>query len=59
MNNSKFKFLNLKKRYLKFLKLQETAGTPFKNKIDQLRDFYIPISEMVYENFSKKKKKRK
>ena len=40
---------------MKFLKLQETAGTPFKNKIDQLKTFYIPISEMVYENFSKKK----
>ena len=46
MNNKKFRFLNLKKRYLKFLKKKKQLVNRIKNKIDQLRDFYIPISEM-------------
>ena len=41
------KFLNyqkVKKKYLKFLDSQEVLSEPFRDKINQLKYFYIPIS---------------
>ena len=33
----------LKNSYLKFLKQQEVSGSPFRDKLQQLRKYYIPI----------------
>ena len=49
-------YLKVKKEYLKFIKSQEILGEPFRDKIEQLKRFYIPLSEMIYKNFKKKKK---
>ena len=34
------------KKYLKFLKSQEVLSEPFRDKIGQLNNFYLPISKM-------------
>ena len=41
---------NLKKKYLSFLKKQEVKGEPFLNKINQFKNFYLPISEYIYKS---------
>ena len=43
-------------KYLQFLKSQEVLSEPFRDKIGQLNNFYIPIGKMIYEAYSKKKK---
>ena len=43
-------------KYLKFLKSQEVISEPFRNKIDQLNNFYLPISKMIHDEFLKNKK---
>jgi len=49
-------FSKTKEKYLKFIKSQEAASEPFKDKLGQLNNFYIPISQMIYKNYSKNKK---
>ena len=49
-------YQKVKKRYLKFIKSQEILSEPFRNKISQLNNFYIPISKMIYDNYLKDKK---
>ena len=49
-------FSKAKEKYLKFIKSQEVVGKPFKDKIGQLNNYYIPISEMIYKNYSKNKR---
>jgi D-glycerate 3-kinase len=46
----------VKEKYLRFIKSQEVSGELFKDKIKQLNTYYIPISNMIYKNFSKNKK---
>ena len=46
----------VKKKYLKFIRTQEVLSEPFRNKISQLNNFYMPISKMIYKNYLKKKK---
>ena len=46
----------LKKRYLSFLSSQEVQSEPFYNKLGQLKNFYIPICEKIYQDFKKNKK---
>ena len=46
-----------KEKYLKFIKSQEVLGEPFRDKLKQLNNFYIPISEMINKNYLKNKKK--
>ena len=43
----------LKIKYLKFLKSQEVLSEPFRDKISQLNNFYIPISNMINKEYSK------
>ncbi len=43
-------------KYLKFIKSQEITGQPFIDKLGQLKNYYIPISEMIYKNYSKNRK---
>ena len=49
--------LNYKKlkKYVEFLKSQ-VLSEPFRNKIGQLNEFYLPISEKIYFDFLKEKK---
>ena len=46
----------LKKKYLSFLSSQEVQNEPFYNKLGQLKNFYIPICEKIYQDFKKNKK---
>ena len=46
----------LKKKYLNFLYSQEVQSEPFYNKLGQLKNFYIPICEKIYQDFKKDKK---
>ncbi len=49
-------FSKVKEKYLKFIRSQEVPGEPFKDKLGQLNNFYIPISKMIYRNYSKNKR---
>tara|TARA_X000001036_G_scaffold29728_1_gene24502 strand:- start:1348 stop:2265 length:918 start_codon:yes stop_codon:yes gene_type:complete len=49
-------FSKVKEKYLKFIRSQEDPGELFKDKIGQLNNFYIPISKMIYKNYSKNKR---
>ena len=49
-------FQSLKKKYFLFLKKQEISGEPFFNKLGQLKNFYIPICDRIYEFYTKRKK---
>ena len=46
----------LKKKYLKFLKTQEVLSEPFRDKIGQLNNFYLPLSKMIHKTYLKKKR---
>tara|TARA_Y100001970_G_C14194461_1_gene837245 strand:+ start:215 stop:1102 length:888 start_codon:yes stop_codon:yes gene_type:complete len=43
---------NLEKAYLKLLKKQETTGQPFYDKLNQLKNFYLPICDKIYNYYS-------
>ena len=51
-------FSKIKERYLSFLKSQEVLGEPFRDKLGQLKKFYLPISKIIYHNYLKNKKTR-
>ena len=53
-DNSNFK--QIKKKYLKFLKCQEVTSEPFRDKLGQLRNFYLPICEKINSEYIKSKK---
>ncbi len=40
-----------KEEYLKFLKTQEVLSEPFRDKISQFKNFYLPISERIYRSY--------
>ena len=46
----------IKKKYLIFLKKQEAKGEPFRNKIQQLKNFYLPICNLIHRDYIKNKK---
>ena len=46
----------LEKKYLYFLSTQETPSKPFRNKIAQLNNFYLPICKKIYQDYKKNKK---
>ena len=56
MKSNKLNYVKVKKRYLKFLKSQEILSEPFRDKIGQLNNFFLPISEMIYKIYFKNKK---
>ncbi len=56
MHNSKVRFHRIKKKYLKFLKSQEVVSEPFRDKLGQLNNFFLPISEKIYRNYLNNKK---
>ena len=49
-------FKQIKKKYLKFLKSQEVTSEPFRNKLGQLRNFYLPICNKIYNEYIISKK---
>ena len=51
-------FSKVKKKYLKFIKSQEVLGEPFRDKLKQLNNFYLPISEKINKNYLRDKKTR-
>ena len=56
MNSTNRAIKKLKNKYFKFIKSQEVLSEPFRDKIGQLNNFYLPISQMIYKNYSKNKK---
>jgi D-glycerate 3-kinase len=56
MQLNKLSYQKTKVKYLKFLKSQEVLSEPFRNKINQLNNFYLPISKMIYKKYLKNKK---
>ena len=46
----------LKKKYLSFLSSQEVQTEPFYDKLGQLKNFYLPICEKIYQDYKKNKK---
>ena len=56
MHNSKVRLDHVKKKYLNFLKSQEVASEPFRDKLGQLNNFFLPISEKIYRNYLNNKK---
>ena len=49
-------YQKIKKKYLRFLKSQEVLSEPFRDKVGQLKKFYLPISKMIYQEYMKNKK---
>ena len=43
-------------KYLKFLKSQEVLSEPFRDKISQLKNYFLPMSERIYKNQIKNRK---
>ena len=56
MENRHFNYHKVKKKYLKFLTSQEVMSEPFRDKLGQLKKFYLPISKMIANDYLKKKK---
>ena len=50
------KYKKIEKKYLNYLKSQEALSEPFRDKIGQLKKFYLPISKKIYSSFLKNKK---
>ena len=56
MHFTETNYLKTKKEYLRFLKSQEILTEPFRNKVGQLNNFFLPISEKIYRNYYNNKK---
>ena len=56
MEHTQSKYKKVKKKYLKFLSSQEVMSEPFRDKLGQLKKFYLPICKMIDEEYLKKKK---
>ena len=58
MEDRRFNYHKVKKKYLKFLASQEVMSEPFRDKLGQFNKFYLPISKMIAEDYLKKKKNK-
>ena len=56
MEDKRFNYNKIKKKYLKFLNSQEVMSEPFRDKLGQLNKFYLPISKLIKNEYIKKKK---
>ena len=56
MQHTNLHYLKVKKKYLEFLKSQEVLSEPFRDKLGQLNNFYLPLSEFIFKNYSRNKK---
>ena len=43
-------------KYLEFLKSQEVLSEPFRDKVSQLKNYFLPMSERIYKNQIKNRK---
>ena len=53
---NKFSYKKLENKYIRFIKSQEALSEPFRDKIGQFNNFYLPISRMLYQTYLKNKK---
>ena len=53
---NRFRYKKIKEIYLKFLESQEIYSEPFRDKNNQFKNFYFPISKNIYKDFIKNKK---
>ncbi len=51
MKDNSINYSNVKLKYLNFLKSQELPNEPFRDKMGQLKNFYIPMSLKIFEKF--------
>ena len=56
MQLNKRGYQKIKNKYLRFIKSQEVLSEPFRDKIGQLNNFYLPISKMINDTYLKEKK---
>ncbi len=56
MKDKSSNLLSIKKKYLKFLKKQEVSGDLFYDKLNQLKKFYLPICDQIYNEYKKNNK---
>ena len=56
MQKSYLSYKRLTFKYLNFIKSQEVLSEPFRNKKEQLDNYYLPISERIYKNYIENKK---
>ncbi len=56
MEDKRINYQKVKKNYLKFLKSQEVMSEPFRDKLGQLNNFYLPLSKMIKEDYIQEKK---
>ena len=49
MQLSETTFKKIKNKYLKFIKSQEVLSEPFRDKMGQLKNFYLPICENIID----------
>ena len=57
MKKINVKIIQAKNKYLNFLKSQEIRSEPFRDKLGQLKKFYLPISKMIKDEIKYTKKK--
>ena len=56
MSSINLSYQRIEKKYLSFLKSQEILSEPFRNKVGQLNNFFLPISQRIYKKFIRSKK---
>jgi len=56
MEDKSYNYQKVKKNYLRFLNSQEVTSEPFKDKLGQLNRFYLPISKMLKNEYTKNKR---
>jgi D-glycerate 3-kinase len=56
MHFNKSRYQTVRKKYSEFIKSQEVSSEPFRNKIGQLNNFYLPIGKMINNTYLKTKK---
>ena len=56
MNLKSSDYLNIKKKYLDFLKKKEVASKPIVDKVGKFNTFYLPLSDWIYSTYKKDNK---
>ena len=56
MEDKSYIYHQVKKKYLKFISSQEVTSEPFRDKLGQLKKFYLPICKLIKDEYITKKK---
>ena len=56
MRSLNLKIIKAEKKYVKFIKAQEVLAEPFRDKSSQFKNFYLPMSDLIFKNYIKDKK---